>query len=78
MQILGYGEDSLTLWALKRELGTILRSLCDTSRPENCKVLYRPSFGRGHGFGEFDFIILADACVYLGESKWQRQPGETN
>ena len=38
-------------------------------------AFFRPSFGRRGGqnrseFGEFDFIILADHCIYLGESKW--------
>lgn len=36
-----------------------------------------PSFGRHGGpnspeFGEFDFILITDQAVYLGESKWHR------
>ena len=77
MQILGYGEDALTLWALQNKLPVILESLNDSSIPPNCKAFFRPSFGRSGGehsaqFGEFDFILLAETCVYLGESKWDR------
>ena len=71
----GYGEDALTLWALKNKLRDILKELGDESDPEKCTVIYRPSFGRSGGdkssqFGEFDFIILAENRLYLGESKW--------
>jgi hypothetical protein len=77
MRVLGYGEDALTLWAIHNRLGAILRDLGDLSDPSNCCVFYRPSFGRSGGdkssqFGEFDFIILAQTCLYLGESKWDR------
>jgi len=38
-------------------------------------VLFRPSFGRSGGeeraeFGEFDFIVLTERAILLGESKW--------
>ena len=74
MQIFGYGEDSLTLWALKHELPFILQSLGDSVSPENCLIFYRPSFGRrgGNGraeFGEFDFIMATEGSLYLGETK---------
>jgi hypothetical protein len=77
VQLIGYGEDALTLWAVRHKLGAILQALGDLSDPSNCVVFYRPSFGRSGGdkspqFGEFDFIILAQACLYLGESKWDR------
>jgi len=77
MQILGYGEDALTLWALQNKLETILQAIGDASSTESCKVFLRPSFGRSGSskssqFGEFDFIILADTRLYLGESKWTR------
>lgn len=77
MQILGYGEDALTLWALRNKLDAILSKLGDSSSQEKHTVFFRPSFGRRGGsrssqFGEFDFIILADRRVYLGESKWHR------
>ena len=73
----GYGEDALTLWALKEELQQILYLLEDKTNPEECIIFYRPSFGRAGGrnspqFGEFDFIISADNAIYLGESKWDR------
>ncbi|MDG5473151.1 hypothetical protein P6709_15465 [Jeotgalibacillus sp. ET6] len=77
MQILSYGEDAYTLWALKHQLSTILSKLEDSSSISECKVIYRPSFGRRGGensaqFGEFDFIFLSKTHVYLGESKWDR------
>ena len=77
MEILAYGEDALTFWAVKNKLSTILQALKDSSDPAVCQVFFRPSFGRRGGesssqFGEFDFILLTDKGVYLGESKWQR------
>lgn len=76
-RVLGYGEDALTLWAILHKLDAILHYLGDLSVPSICQVFYRSSFGRSGGenssqFGEFDFIILAQACLYLGESKWDR------
>jgi hypothetical protein len=75
MEILAYGEDALTLWALKSRLGYILQKLDDSSNPAQCQAFFRPSFGRRGGknssqFGEFDFILLTANHVYLGESKW--------
>ena len=63
VQLIGYGEDSLTLWATKEKLRDLLMQLSDPSDPESCKAFFRPSFGRGGGskspeFGEFDFILL--------------------
>jgi len=77
MQILGYGEDALTLWAIKNKLDVILEAVEDSSDPSMCQVFFRPSFGRRGGdsspqFGEFDFIILSKDRLYLGESKWVR------
>ena len=42
-------------------------------------MFFRPSFGRAGGarsaqFGEFDFLILSETRLYLGESKWGRSP----
>lgn len=76
MDILAYGEDALTLWAITKKLPTILQALDDQTDPSQCQVLFRPSFGRSGGpkssqFGEFDFIVLASQRLYLGESKWQ-------
>lgn len=75
MRVLGYGEDSLTLWALTQRLQEILTALRDRSCAADCEALYRPSFGRAGGpnssqFGEFDFILLTGEGIYLGESKW--------
>jgi hypothetical protein len=72
MKIIGYGEDALTLWAIKDKLDLILQGVNDPSDPSICQVFFRPSFGRGGGasFGELDFIILSENCLYLGESKW--------
>lgn len=75
MEIIGYGEDALTLWAMKNKLDSVLDQLKDKTSPSECKIFYRPSFGRRGGanrseFGEFDFIILAYDRLYIGESKW--------
>jgi hypothetical protein len=77
MEILAYGEDALTLWAMTNKLSAILQTLKDSSDPSNCRIFFRPSFGRSGGesssqFGEFDFMLLAARNLYLGESKWQR------
>lgn len=77
MEIIGYGEDALTIWALKYKVKDILNILNDKSDTSKCKVLFRPSFGRRGGgqssqFGEFDFILLSECCLYLGESKWDQ------
>jgi hypothetical protein len=74
--MLSYGEDAVTFWALKNQLNYILETLEDQSIAKDCKIFFRPSFGRrgGHNssqFGEFDFIILSKKCIYLGESKWE-------
>lgn len=78
MDIIAYGEDALTLWAMTRKLGQVLNDLGDQTNPSRCQAFFRPSFGRGGGansakFGEFDFIILADHHLYLGESKWSER-----
>ena len=77
MQILAYGEDALTLWALQNNLPLILHALNDSSALTQCEAFFRPSFGRSGGerssqFGEFDFILLAEHSLYLGESKWDK------
>jgi len=74
-EILGYGEDALTYWALKERLSEILKKLDDSSNPSDCLVFFRPSFGRRGGegraeFGEFDAILASSQNVYLIESKW--------
>jgi len=73
--ILGYGEDALTLWALKHRMSEILSKLNDKTSPSDCIVFYRPSFGRSGGadsseFGEFDAILVSLENIYLIESKW--------
>ncbi len=83
MQLLGYGEDALTLWMLMQCLGTFLKKLGDSSDPQRCLVWYRPSFGRSGGdrkpqFGEFDFIICSPSCLYLGENKWEGSQESTD
>ena len=75
MEILAYGEDALTMWALRNKLEYILQELGDSPNSSKCQAFFRPSFGRRGGenssqFGEFDFILLAENCIYLGESKW--------
>jgi hypothetical protein len=73
--ILGYGEDALTFWFLKDHIEIILKFFNDNSDPNDCLVLYRPSFGRSGGrnsteFGEFDAIVTSREKYYLIESKW--------
>jgi len=74
MRILGYGEDALTLWALKQHMPKILGKFKDKTSLSECIAFYRPSFGRrGKGnsiFGEFDAIIASKQSIYLIESKW--------
>jgi hypothetical protein len=74
-KILGYGEDALTLWALKEQLRKILDVFKDSTNVEDCLIFYRPSFGRSGGkhsaeFGEFDAIVASKEKYYLIESKW--------
>ena len=71
-EILGYGEDALTLWALKRHMSNILKKFKDGTAPSKCFTFYRPSFGRNSSsvFGEFDAIIVSPKNIYLIESKW--------
>lgn len=79
MPVVGYGEDSLTHWAMTYRLGDLLEVLNDPTDPSLCWVFYRPSFGRAGGvaspqFGEFDSIVVADKAIYLVESKWDGSP----
>ena len=74
-KILGYGEDALTLWALKQHISDILEKFQDQTTPANCLIFYRPSFGRSGGeksaqIGEFDAILVSSENIYLIESKW--------
>jgi hypothetical protein len=74
-KILGYGEDSFTLWALKQHTSRILEEFDDKTTPSECLIFYRPSFGRrsrknSSVFGEFDAIIVSLKNIYLIESKW--------
>jgi hypothetical protein len=73
--ILGYGEDALTLWALKQYVRKILEEFQDKTAPSKHLIFYRPSFGRrsrkrSSVFGEFDAIIVSCRNIYLIESKW--------
>jgi hypothetical protein len=81
MEILGYGEDSLTYWCLTNRLSDVLTPFGD-SIENTLVVFYRPSFGRrsngsaatpevrGPQFGEFDGIVVTKRGVYLIEAKW--------
>ncbi|KRE50622.1 hypothetical protein [Paenibacillus sp. Soil724D2] len=76
MDIFGYGEDALTFWAIKNRMSDILFKLNDSTPSDECKVFYRPSFGRSGGedragFGEFDSIIMSRERIFLIESKWK-------
>ena len=74
-KILGYGEDALTLWALRHHLTVILERFGDRTDPSECLIFYRPSFGRRSRkgsavFGEFDAIVASPSNIFLIESKW--------
>jgi hypothetical protein len=74
-KIFGYGEDALTLWALKQHTSSILEEFQDKTPISNCLIFYRPSFGRhskanSSVFGEFDAILVSKENIYLIESKW--------
>jgi hypothetical protein len=74
-KILGYGEDALTLWALKHHISKILEEFQDKTTFSDCLIFYRPSFGRhskanSSVFGEFDAILASRKNIYLIESKW--------
>lgn len=74
-EILGYGEDTFTFWMLKKHLSEVLGKLGDHSKPSDCLIFFRPSFGRSGGkgrseFGEFDAILASSENIYLIESKW--------
>lgn len=79
VEILGYGEDSLTMWMLKHHISKILDE-DDKTSVLDCLVFYRPSFGRSGGsgspeFGEFDAFIASLKKIYLIESKWDNLSG---
>ncbi|MBA3557159.1 MAG: hypothetical protein H0W30_01035 [Gemmatimonadaceae bacterium] len=81
MELLGYGEDALTYWAITQRLDALLQPFGDSAAATGT-VFFRPSFGRrssswnedpsrrGAQFGEFDSIISTEAAVYLIEAKW--------
>jgi hypothetical protein len=74
-KILGYGEDALTIWALKYHVSKILTVFQDRTTLSDCLIFYRPSFGRhakanSSVFGEFDAILVSKKNIYLIESKW--------
>jgi hypothetical protein len=90
-QIIGYGEDALTYWAITSKLDEILRALDDISYPSATIIIYRPSFGRrgristqagkeqlSAEFGEFDAILGTQQAVYLVESKWDSSSKTSN
>ena len=77
-EMLGYGEDAFTFWALKGHLSEILKELKDQTEPLDCLIFFRPSFGRRGGrgraeFGEFDAIVASSQNTYLIESKWDNR-----
>jgi len=40
-KILGYGEDALTLWAMKNCITDVLRRFHDETPPSDCLIFYR-------------------------------------
>jgi len=82
-KILGYGEDSFTLWFLKNHLSRILDEFQDQTASSDCLIFYRPSFGRhskenSSVFGEFDAVVASKENIYLIESKWDNFGGFHN
>lgn len=82
-RIFGYGEDALTLWALKQHTSKILNEYQDKTPISDCLIFYRPSFGRhskanSSVFGEFDSILTSRENIYLIESKWDNLAKFTN
>jgi hypothetical protein len=86
-QIICYGEDALTYWAITSRLYELLQALGDNSFPSATVLMYHPSFGRRGSigpqadkeqlsaeFGEFDAILGTQQAVYLVESKWDSSP----
>lgn len=75
-KLIGYGEDSLTLWALTKNYAKFKEMFKQkfNDNLDEATVFYRPSFGRGgksdKNFGEFDAVIVSSEKVYLVESKW--------
>jgi hypothetical protein len=72
-RILGYGEDALTLWALRQRLSDILSVFDDKTSNSDWLILYRPSFGRQSK--ENRSVIASQEYVYLVESKWDKLSG---
>jgi hypothetical protein len=85
--IIGYGEDVLTYWAITSQINKVLSSLGDKSTSNDVVVFYRPSFGRrgrvksdtskeklSAEFGECDAIVGTHEAIYLIESKWESSP----
>lgn len=79
MEIIGYGEDALTLMALRDEeiIKQILTQAGNKRKKSHerqipkIKIYYRPSFGRnGKCLGECDAIIGTDTKIYFVECKW--------
>ena len=74
----GYGEDTLTLYAMTKGLRVFLDQLYDTTPTDEAVVYFRPSFGRRSPnpnatqsvFGEFDAIVATRSAIYLVEGKW--------
>ena len=85
MNILGYGEDALTYWALTERTREFLDEWNDNAPLSDVKLMFRPSFGRqgsrsvqpgemadSSQFGEFDSILGTPNRTYLVEAKWNR------
>jgi hypothetical protein len=77
-EILGYGEDSMTLQLIQdgNKLHKLLseNALIDEAE-EIITVWYRPSFGRGEWYGEFDSIIETTKNILLVECKKEGSEG---
>ena len=74
MPTIGYGEDGLTFQALHEKRQELLNLLGDPTPQAECTVFFRPSFGRGKLYGEFDGILVTNTTIYLIEAKWTQKP----
>ena len=86
-EIIGYGEDALTIWALLNEdvikmilvkAGVKKNKSHDRQIPK-MKIFYRPSFGRNEKcLGECDAIIGTDTKIFFVECKWTKSKENTS
>ena len=75
MEIIGYGEDALTLWAIKNKLHAILQELNDNSDVSRCKYSFAPALDgvearRVHSLGNLILLFFRKNA-----STWEKVSG---